>query len=287
MNSTNPYEPLPFFHRPSVHGGSVLGWRRAIVGGDAMPSGHPRGIIGVAARTAAALAALLAAVTFAVTPAVAAQAVDLELVLAADGSGSIDDEELRLQREGYAAAVTDESVLSAIQSGPVGAIALAYVEWGGPGSQHTVVDWMVIRDAVSARAFAERLVAAPRMATGYNSISGAIDYAANLIRTNDIQGARRMIDVSGDGPNIGGRPVQAARDEAVLDGITVNALVVASPNSNGLAPGFGGARGMDLVAHYERDVIGGFGAFVMTADEERSFADAVLEKLLREIVASR
>lgn len=248
-----------------------------------MPSSRPGSIVGSVCG-GVALAVLVAG---AATPALAAEAVDLELVLAADGSGSIDDDELRLQRQGYAAAITDQNVLSAIQSGPVGAIALAYIEWGGPDSQHTVVDWTVIRDTLSARDFAERVMAAPRMAYGYNSISGAIDYAADLIRTNDIRGARRMIDVSGDGPNIGGRPVQAARDAAVLDGITINALVVSAPGTSGLAPGFGGPRGMDLVRHYERDVIGGFGAFVMTADEERSFADAVLEKLLREIVASR
>lgn len=208
----------------------------------------------------------------------AGEAVDLELVLAADGSGSIDEDELRVQREGYAEAVTSAKVLSAILSGPYGAVALAYIEWGGPDSQHTIVDWAVIRDEASAGAFAEQLVAAPRMAIGYNSISGAIDYAAAKIDGNQIDGARKIIDVSGDGPQIGGRPVQAARDEAVLSGITINALVVTRPGG-----GYPGPGGMPLVEHYERDVIGGFGAFVMTADETTSFADAIRNKLVLEI----
>src|SRR3712207_2546401 len=130
-------------------------------------------------RLAAALMLSLAA-----AGPLAAQPVDLELVLAADGSGSIDDDELKLQREGYAAALNDARVLGAIRSGSHGAIAVAFVEWGGPTSVHTIVDWTVIRDEASAEAWGRRLVVAPRAATGYNSISAAIDYGAGLIRTN-------------------------------------------------------------------------------------------------------
>ena len=110
--------------------------------------------------------------------------VDVELVLAADGSGSIDDDELAFQRRGYAEAITSPEVLNAIAGNGYGAIAIAYVEWGGPTSQHTIVDWMVVRDADSARAFAEALVTAPRAARGFNSISAAIDYSVHLINTN-------------------------------------------------------------------------------------------------------
>ena len=209
-----------------------------------------------------------------------AETVDLELVLAADGSGSIDAWELALQREGYAAAITHPRVLAAIRSGYHQAIALAYVEWGGPFSQHTIVPSTRIHDEGSARAFAGALVARPRMATGYNSISGAIDYAANLMRANAFDGRQKVIDVSGDGPNIGGRPVRAARDDAVLAGITVNALVVASPGG-----GFRGPGGVPLAMHYERDVIGGFGAFVMVARDREGFAEAILKKMVREIAA--
>ncbi|HSK42009.1 MAG TPA: DUF1194 domain-containing protein [Arenibaculum sp.] len=206
-----------------------------------------------------------------------AQAVDLELVLAADGSGSIDDEELKLQREGYARAITSSQVLDAIRSGPIGAIAMAYVEWGGADSQHTIVDWRVIHDEAAAAAFADVLLSAPRAASGWNSISGAIDYAADLIETNGIDGARRIIDVSGDGPHSGGRPVQAARDEAVMSGITINALVVAA------RLGYPGPAGEPLDQHYERDVIGGPGAFVMVARDQSLFRDAVMAKMVREI----
>lgn len=207
-----------------------------------------------------------------------AETVDLELVLAADGSGSIDAWELALQREGYAAAITHPRVLAAIRSGYHQTIALAYVEWGGPFSQHTIVPSTRIHDEGSARAFAGALVARPRMATGYNSISGAIDYAANLMRANAFEGRHKVIDVSGDGPNIGGRPVRMARDDAVLDGITINAMVLASPGG-----GFRGPGGIPLAMHYERDVIGGFGAFVVVARDREGFAEAILKKMVREI----
>ncbi|MEQ9200681.1 MAG: DUF1194 domain-containing protein, partial [Rhodospirillales bacterium] len=110
--------------------------------------------------------------------------VDLELVLAADGSGSIDEAEFALQRAGYAAAITDPDVLSAIRSGRFGRIALAYMEWGAPESQETIVDWMVISDLASAQAFAERLLAAPQVVYGYNSISNAIIHANAMIVAN-------------------------------------------------------------------------------------------------------
>jgi Protein of unknown function (DUF1194) len=209
---------------------------------------------------------------------IAQQPVDVELVLAADGSPSIDDQELRLQREGYAAAITDPSVLRVITGGYSGAIAVAFVEWGGPLSQETIVDWHLIRDQASARVFADKLLAAPRMAIGYNSISGAIDHAAALIADNAYDGVRKIIDISGDGPQIGGRPVAFSRMEALTAGITINALVVKSPGG-----GYPGPSGEPLEDHYANDIIGGPGSFVMIADEKLSFADAILNKLLREV----
>jgi hypothetical protein len=226
-------------------------------------------------------AALTAGLLWAWPVVVAAlEPVDVELVFAADGSGSIDDEELALQRRGYAAAVTHPKVLNAIRGNYRQAIAVAYVEWGGPYSQHTIVDWMKITDEVSAKAFAERLVAEPRRAESYNSISAAIDYSANLIRTNVYEGARKIIDVSGDGPQIGGRPLSAARAEAVLGGITINALVIAGPSGH-----LSGPRGEHLVDHYRNDVIGGKGAFVTVAVAREHFAEAILKKLILEIAS--
>src|SRR3712207_76892 len=110
-----------------------------------------------------------------------AEPVDLELVFAADGSGSIDDDELRLQRRGWADALMSREVLDGIKDGPLGAIAVAYMEWGGPQSQVLIVDWHVVRDEASAQAFAAKLLSAPRGATGYNSISSAIDFSVRLV----------------------------------------------------------------------------------------------------------
>jgi hypothetical protein len=211
----------------------------------------------------------------------AAEEVDVELVLAADGSGSIDDDELALQREGYADALASPQVLSAIARNAIGAIAVAYVEWGGPFSQHVIVDWHRITDRASAQVFGERLRAAPRQARGYNSISGAIDFSVHLTETNAFAGLRKVIDVSGDGPHMGGRPVEDARDEAVAKGFTINALAIQRPGG-----GFRGPGGLPLADHYRQSVIGGPRAFVEIADATRSFADAVRVKLVLEIAGS-
>ncbi|MDD9877519.1 MAG: DUF1194 domain-containing protein [Magnetovibrio sp.] len=210
--------------------------------------------------------------------AAAGEPVDLELVLAADGSGSIDDEELKLQRDGYAAALTHPRVLEAMTRGYRGAIALAFVEWGGPHSQHTIVDWMKIDGRAAAERFAAKLRAAPRAAESYNSISEAIAYSADLIATNAFDGQRRIIDISGDGPQINGRPLPAAKALAMAQGITINALVINSPGG-----GYPGPRGEPLDEHYRNDVIGGRGAFVIVAEGRQGFAKAILRKLILEI----
>jgi hypothetical protein len=208
-----------------------------------------------------------------------AESVDLELVFAADGSGSIDTEELRLQRKGWADALTSQDVLKGIEDGPVGAIAVAYMEWGGPSSQVLIVDWHVIRDEASARVFADKLLAAPRGAYGYNSISNAIEFSVRLAETNAHEGTRKVIDVSGDGPNMGGRSLEQARADALAKGFTINALAIRRPGSG--RPG--GPGGMALEEYYGRSVIGGPGSFVETADETQPFAVAARRKLLTEI----
>lgn len=207
-----------------------------------------------------------------------AEPVDLELVFAADGSGSIDDDELRLQRKGWADALTSPDVLAAIRDGAIGSIAVAYMEWGGPSSQVLIVDWHVIRDAASAGVFSSKLVAAPRGATGYNSISNAIDFSVRLVEGNVHEGTRKLIDVSGDGPNTGGRSLQAARQDALGKGFTINALAIRRPGGRPGGPG-----GMALEDYYAKEVIGGPGSFVEIADETRPFAVAARRKLLTEI----
>lgn len=211
---------------------------------------------------------------------VAAEPVDVELVLAADGSGSIDDDELAVQRRGYGDAIMSREVLDAIASGVHGRIAVTYVEWGGPASQHVIVDWTVIDGPDSAARFAEALATRPRAARGYNSISAAIDFSVHLMETNVHEGLKRVIDVSGDGPNIGGRAVQAARDDAVAKGITINGLVIVRPGGQVRR-----VNGEPLPVHYERDVIGGPGAFVMTAGETASFPEVVRRKMALEIAS--
>jgi hypothetical protein len=222
---------------------------------------------------------LLLASPFA-TPATA-EPVDLELVFAADGSGSIDADELRLQRSGWADALVSREVLDGIRDGMLGVIAVAYMEWGGPQSQVLIVDWHLIRDEASARVFSDKLVSAPRGATGYNSISNAIDFSVRLADTNAHEGTRKVIDVSGDGPNMGGRSLEAARADALAKGFTINALAI---RRSGGRPG--GPGGMALEDYYRESVIGGPGSFVEIADETRPFAVAARRKLVTEIAGA-
>lgn len=228
------------------------------------------------------LRALLLALCFAALPAApvsAAEKVDVELVLAVDGSGSIDDIEFALQRKGYARAISHPLVLNAIRGGEFRRIAVLFVEWGAPESVETIVDWTVIRDAASAEAFAARLVAAPRRVWGYNSISAAIAYSTAQIRSNAYEGKRKIIDISGDGPQINGPPLQAVRAAALEDGITINGLAIKTRTGTSFRSSFG----VPLEDHYRMEVIGGPGAFVMTADENTPFEEVILSKLIQEI----
>jgi hypothetical protein len=228
-------------------------------------------------RFSTAVPAFLLAIALFSAPSVASQEVDLQLVFAADGSGSIDDEELRLQRDGYATALADPAVLSVIAAGPRQRIAVAYMEWGGPESQHTIIDWTVIAGADDARAFGDLLRTRPRAAYGYNSISEALAYSARMIRDSGFESPRKVIDLSGDGPQIGGRPLPLIRQAVLAEGITINALVVAN---RGIRPGPGGGS---LEDHYWNDVVGGLGAFVVVADDEAGFTRKLMGKIVREI----
>ena len=223
------------------------------------------------------IACLLAWLAIGIAPA-RAEPVDVELVLAADGSGSIDADELRLQRDGWASALESPEVLAAIADGLIGRIAIIYVEWGGPASQHVIVDWHVIGDAAGAARFGTRLRESPRMAHGYNSISAAIDFGVGLVEANAFEAARKIIDVSGDGPNIGGPPIALSRSNALAKGFTINALAIRRPGGS-----IRSVDGRPLERYYADAVIGGPGAFVEVADETRPFAVAAKRKLLQEI----
>jgi hypothetical protein len=232
-----------------------------------------------------ALAAVLAAVGPAAPQAMpshpaaaSATAVDLELVLAVDVSRSIDVDEFDLQRQGYARAIVNPSVLNAIKSGAIGAIAVAYVEWSGADQQKTVVDWTLIRDAASAQGFAAAILAAPRSFAAYTSISGAIDYSIRLFETEHFETQRQVIDVSGDGSNNSGRPVTQARDAAIEGGITINGLTIINDRPNPFS-----RPEPKLDDYYRENVIGGAGAFVLIAADFSSFAEAILSKLIKEV----
>ena len=228
------------------------------------------------------LFALLLALCIAV-PAVkavnAAEKVDVELVLAVDGSGSIDDIEFALQRKGYARAISHPLVLNAIRGGEFQKLAVLFVEWGAPESVETIVGWTVIRGAASAKAFADRLIAAPRQVFGYNSISAAIAYSTKQLLSNAYDGRQKIIDISGDGPQINGPPLAVVRAAALNAGITINGLAIKTRTGTSFRSSFG----VSLEDHYRQDVIGGPGAFVMAADEETPFEEVILSKLVREI----
>jgi hypothetical protein len=212
-------------------------------------------------------------------PADAADApVDLELVLAIDVSGSIDEEEAALQREGYMAALVDAEVISAIRSGPTGRIAIAYVEWSNAELQRTVVEWRAVDGLGTAREFVAALQANPPVRGRFTSISGAIDYAVPMFQGNGFEGTRKAIDISGDGPNNRGRRVTDARDEAVARGITINGLPIVNDR-----PNFFGRPPVDLDLYYRDCVIGGPGALYVVAKDFHSFAEAIRRKLILEI----
>jgi hypothetical protein len=212
----------------------------------------------------------------------AAEPVDLLLVLAADVSRSVDHRKFQLQREGYAAAISDKRVIEAISSGRQRRIAVSFVEWSGVGAQKVVIDWTVIDGPEAARKFGDQLLELPRSFAERTSISAAIDYSMALLERAPYQAARRTIDVSGDGTNNSGRDVTIARDEALAKGVTINGLVILSERPLTWNPEHTNPPGG--LAHYFRSyVIGGPGAFVIVAEDFNSFGQAIVKKLIAEI----
>ncbi len=213
--------------------------------------------------------------------AIAGEQVDLELVLLADASGSIDDGEIRFQRRGYATAITHPDVLAAISTGYQQRIAVTYVEWGDEGSQEVVVPWTIVDGPDSAAAFAQRLIDTPRLGFGPNAIGSALAAAHALIDTNEIEGARKVIDFSADSAYSGGGvPIALARFAAISAGIVINGLAILCRDCSSGRP-----IDYDLEAAFATLIIGGRGSFVVTADGDTSFARAVRRKLVLEIAA--
>ena len=219
---------------------------------------------------------LLIASTFNASPARADVEVDLALVIAVDISYSMDPEELTLQRQGFAEAFRAPVVHEAIRSGMLGRIAVVYMEWAGAWDQRVMVPWTMIDDPRSAMSFADKVAAVPVRRAQRTSISGAIDAGVKLLGQSGVDAVRRVIDVSGDGANNQGRPVTAARDEALAQGIVINGLPVMLKR-----PGYLDIPDLD---NYYRDcVIGGPGHFMEPARSREHFQQAIRTKIIREI----
>jgi hypothetical protein len=208
--------------------------------------------------------------------------VDLEVILAADVSRSIDDAEFDLQRKGYAAALTDPRVLAAIHGRQGAAIGVSFIEWSGDEDQQVVADWTEIRDEEDAGSMAAAILAAPRSFMGRTSISAAIDFAMAYFTKSKWQAGRRIIDISGDGTNNSGRAVTEARDQAISQGVTINGLAIINDKPNlGYSAHTQPPGGLPL--YYQQNVIGGTNAFLLVVQDFNSFADAMAQKLAKEI----
>jgi Protein of unknown function (DUF1194) len=212
----------------------------------------------------------------------AKEKVDLLLVLASDVSRSVDHVKFKLQRDGYAQAMADKRVLAAINSGRNQRIAVCFVEWSGVSAQKVVIDWMIINGPDSARKFGDSLLELPRSFAERTSISAAIDFSMSLFDSAPYESERRTIDVSGDGTNNSGRDVGSARDAAVAKGVTINGLVILSERPLAWNPEHTNPPG-GLSEYYRQNVVGGPGAFVITAENFNSFGQAIIKKLIAEI----
>jgi hypothetical protein len=212
----------------------------------------------------------------------AAEQVDLLLVLASDVSRSVDTRKFELQRQGYAAALSNPRVIDAIRSGPHGRIAICFVEWSGATSQKLVIDWTIVSDAASARKIGDQMLELPRSFADRTSISAGLEFSMSLLERAPFEATRRTIDVSGDGTNNSGRDIATARDEVLAKGVTINGLVILSETPLPWNPEHTNPPG-GLDEYYRRNVTGGPGSFVMVADSHNSFGQAIVKKMIAEI----
>ncbi|QRM55350.1 DUF1194 domain-containing protein [Sinorhizobium sp. BG8] len=201
--------------------------------------------------------------------------VDLELVLAVDVSYSMEIDEQRIQRQGYVNAFLQPELIRAIESGPLGRIAVTYVEWGGSAVQ--IVPWTLIDGPATALQFSETLSRQPMRRISFTSISNTLAFSRKLFQINQVRGLRRVIDISGDGPNNAGVPAPVARNSTVAQGIVIDGLPIMLTRSDS-------ASIPDLDAYYENCVIGGDGAFLLKVSELGHIEKAILHKLIVEIL---
>ncbi|MGX1318762.1 hypothetical protein AB7M17_002215 [Bradyrhizobium sp. USDA 377] len=207
--------------------------------------------------------------------------VDLELVVAVDVSYSMEPDDLAAQRQGYAKAIVSEEFLRALRSGPVGKIALTYFEWSSTSDQKIIVPWRQIDGPGAAAAVATEITNAPIRRGSRTSISSAIKFATSLFERNPYSGSRRVIDISGDGPNSNGDPVTSARDAAVLQGIVITGLPVMTKATPLDPTDFQNIDHIDW--YYEDCVIGGPGSFVVPITNRENFKEAIRTKLALEV----
>ncbi len=214
----------------------------------------------------------------------AAPPVDVALVLVTDVSRSIDDSEFQLEKKGYATAFTDPKVVSAIQGGPNGRIAVAYVEFSSSDQVKTLLDWTVLSDTASATDFADKLTALPRSSYGRTAISSGVEQATQMIRDGGFGEARKVIDVAGDGTNNAGPPIEEARDAAVAADITINGLTIINDHPVSYIYAHVQPPG-GLPNWYRENVTGGVGSFVLEVHDFSTFGEAMSRKLLNEIAS--
>src|SRR3954452_16945238 len=207
-----------------------------------------------------------------------APSVDVELVLAVDVSYSMDMDELAIQREGYAQAIISKEFLQALKSLPNGKIAVTYFEWAASSDQKIIIPWRLIDGPETADAVASEIMKTPIRRASRTSISGAINFAMPLFDENPYRGLRRVIDISGDGPNNNGAPVTVARDAAVEKGIIINGLPIMVKE-----PSYSTMDIDNLDFYYEDCVIGGPGSFVVSIKDRDKFKEAIRAKLLLEV----
>jgi hypothetical protein len=204
--------------------------------------------------------------------------VDIELVIAVDVSYSMDLDELAVQREGYAQAIVSKEFLQAMKNGPHSKVAITYFEWSASSDQKIIIPWRVIDGPESADAVADEIMKTPVRRGSRTSISGAINFAMPLFEENPYHGLRRVIDISGDGPNNNGAPVTGARDEALQKGITINGLPIMVKE-----PSYSTMDIDNLDFYYEDCVIGGPGSFVVSIKDREKFKEAIRTKLILEV----
>jgi hypothetical protein len=204
--------------------------------------------------------------------------VDVELILAVDVSYSMDMDELAIQREGYAEAIVSKEFLQALKSLPNGRISVTYFEWAASSDQKIIIPWRVIDGPETADAVANEIMKTPIRRASRTSISGAINFAMPLFDENPYKGLRRVIDISGDGPNNNGSPVTIARDAALEKGITINGLPIMVKE-----PSYSTMDIDNLDWYYEDCVTGGPGSFVVSIKDRSQFKQAIRTKLLLEV----